>query len=47
METILKKGMQKILYLFYENRNAAIHLREIVRKTGLNENSASRFLKKE
>ena len=45
METILKSGYKKILAIFYNNKSAKIHLREIARKTGLNENSASRFLK--
>jgi len=31
--------------LFYENKKTSIHLREIARKTKLNENSATRFLK--
>ena len=45
METILKSGYEKILSIFYLNKLAKIHLREIARKTKLNENSASRFLK--
>ena len=45
METILKSGYYKIIKLFYEDKNKKIHLREIVRKTGLNENSVTRFLK--
>lgn len=44
METIIKLGYEKILKLFYENKSAKIHLRDIARKTKLNENSASRFL---
>jgi len=44
METILKDGYNKILSLFYNNKFAEIHLREIARKTKLNENSTSRFL---
>lgn len=46
METILKPGYEKILSLFYAHKSAEIHLREIARKAKLNENSASRFLKK-
>ncbi|MDO8656030.1 MAG: nucleotidyltransferase domain-containing protein [Nanoarchaeota archaeon] len=45
MKTILKEGYQKIITLFYNDKYAQIHLREIARKTKLNENSAFRFLK--
>ena|SRR3989344_3915417 len=45
METILKQGYEKIISIFYQNKLAKIHLREIARKTNLNENSATRFLK--
>ncbi|MBN1385851.1 nucleotidyltransferase domain-containing protein [Candidatus Woesearchaeota archaeon] len=41
MKTI---GTSKIMYLFYRNTDKSFHLREIARRTGLNENSASRFL---
>ncbi len=44
MTTILKEGHECILKLFYKDKSAKIHLREIARKTKLNENSASRFL---
>ena len=44
MTTIFKKGHERILQLFYKDKSAMIHLRAIARKTGLNENSASRFL---
>jgi predicted nucleotidyltransferase len=44
METLLKPGFHKILKMFYDNGNSPIHLRGISRKTGMNENSASRFL---
>ena len=44
METITKSGVWTILRLFYNEKNARIHLRDIARKAGLNENSASRFL---
>jgi predicted nucleotidyltransferase len=44
METVFRKGIYKILKVFYINRNSKIHLRELARKTGLNENSISRFL---
>src|SRR3989344_1718418 len=43
METILKEGYEKILSIFYNDKSAK-HLRDISRKTALNENSASRFL---
>lgn len=45
METIFKTGYLKILRLFYEDKKARIHLRDIARRTKLNENSATRFLK--
>lgn len=44
METLLKPGYEKILSLFYNDKHAKIHLRDIVRKAGMNENSVSRFL---
>ncbi len=44
METILKTGYEKILELFYKEKNSQFHLRDIARKTELNENSATRFL---
>ena len=44
MKTLIRKGIDKILYLFYEEKAARIHLRAIARRTGLNENSAYRFL---
>lgn len=44
MKTIMKSGCEKIIRLFYSDKNAKIHLREIARKTRLNENSATRFL---
>ena len=43
METILKTGYEKILTLFYQDKEAKIHLRNIAKKTKLNINSASRF----
>ena len=45
MKTILKEGYEKILRLFYSQKDARIHLREIARRTKLNENSVFRFLK--
>lgn len=45
METVLKPGFEKILTLFYQDKSAKIHLRDIARRTKLNENSAFRFLK--
>lgn len=46
METILKPGFDKILSIFYTDKSASVHLRDIARRTSLNENSAFRFLKK-
>ncbi len=46
MTTILKEGYEKILAIFYTDKYAKIHLRDLARKTKLNENSASRFLNK-
>jgi len=45
MKNLLNSGHSKILQLFYDNKKAGIHLRDIARKTKLNENSATRFLK--
>ena len=45
MDTLLKSGYWKIMKLFYIERNLKIHLRDIARKTKLNGNSVSRFLK--
>jgi len=44
MKTLFKTGFEKILRVFYSDKNAQFHTREIVRRTGLNENSAFRFL---
>ena len=44
MKAVFKEGIWKILKLFYENPGTSIHLREIARRTKLNENSVSRFL---
>nr|AQS29708.1 hypothetical protein [uncultured archaeon] len=44
MVTILKTGHSKILNLYYENKKASFHLREIARKTKLYPNSVTRFL---
>lgn len=44
MKTIFKEGHEKIMSIFYNDKSAKIHLREIARKTKLNENSVSRFL---
>ena len=41
---MLKTGHSKILRLFYENKKAGFHLREIARKTKLYVNSVTRFL---
>ena len=45
MITLLKIGYEKIMTNFYIDKNAKIHLREMARKTNLNENSVTRFLK--
>lgn len=45
MLNIVKKGYKDILRLFYTDK-AQFHLREIAKKTRLNENSAYRFLNK-
>jgi hypothetical protein len=45
MESQHNRGHSKILQLFYNNKTAGIHLRDMARKTMLNENSATRFLK--
>lgn len=44
MQHILKEGYWKILELFYKDKDKKIHLRDIARRTKMNENSASRFL---
>ena len=41
---MIKTGHSKILKLFYEDKKARFHLREIARKTKLYANSAARFL---
>ena len=45
MITILKPGCRSIMHLFYKNKAARLHLREIARQAGLHEPSATRFLK--
>ncbi len=45
MKTMIKTGMWKMLKLFYENRNSALHLRNISRKAKMNESSVFRYLK--
>ncbi len=44
MKTILKPAVYKILNIFYKNRNTPLHLREISRKTAMNESSIFRQL---
>ena len=44
MITILKSGYGKIMQLFYKDRSAKLHLREIARQTKLHEPSVTRFL---
>lgn len=40
----MKEGIWKILGLFYSNKNAPLHLREISRKINLRESGTSRYL---
>ncbi len=44
MKTIIKPTLWKILNLFYNNRNSALHLREIARETKTNESAIFRHL---
>lgn len=44
MKTVFRKGIYELLKVFYNNKNAKVHLRELARRTELNENSVSRFL---
>ncbi len=44
MKTIIKPAVWKIAKLFYSNHNSALHLREIARKTKMNESGISRHL---
>lgn len=44
MLTVLRPGYEKIMRLFYEEKSARLHLREIARRTSLFEPSAYRFL---
>lgn len=44
LNDIVNEGMARILRHFYENKDGSVHLRDLARKTGLNENSAYRFL---
>ncbi|OYT31192.1 hypothetical protein B6U93_04025 [Candidatus Woesearchaeota archaeon ex4484_78] len=44
MITILKSGYWKIMQLFYKDKIARLHLREIARQTKFHEPSVSRFL---
>lgn len=44
MLTMLRPGYGKIMQLFYNNKTARLHLREIARQTQLFEPSVSRFL---
>ena len=41
---MIQTGHSKILRLFYENKRANLHLRDIARKTKLYPNSTTRFL---
>ena len=44
MITLLKSGFWKIMQLFYKDKTARLHLREIARLTKLHEPSVTRFL---
>jgi len=44
MITLLRSGYGKIMQLFYKDKAARLHLREIARQTNLFEPSVSRFL---
>lgn len=44
MITLLKTGYEKIMQLFYKDKSAKLHLREIARQTKLHEPSVTRFL---
>jgi predicted nucleotidyltransferase len=46
MLTIIPQGLRKIFGLFHSNRESSFHVREITRRTRLNQNSTVRFLKK-
>lgn len=46
MLTLLPQGIVRIMQLFYRNKNASLHLREIARQAQLHEPSATRFLKR-
>jgi predicted nucleotidyltransferase len=41
MKTIFKESIYSILRLFYENKNDALHLRDIARKAKLNESTVT------
>ncbi len=45
MMSLIKPGHWKILHLFYTNKSAKLHLREIARKAKLHEPSTTTFLK--
>lgn len=45
MLSLIKPGYWKILQLFYNNKPAKLHIREIARKAGLHEPSTTIFLK--
>lgn len=44
MKTIIKPAVWKVLNLFYNDHNSPLHLREIARKTKINESAISRHL---
>ncbi|MDD9953541.1 MAG: nucleotidyltransferase domain-containing protein, partial [Candidatus Woesearchaeota archaeon] len=45
MITLLQPGYRKIMQLFYKEKNAVLHLREIARRTKLHGPSTTKFLK--
>ncbi|MFA6089120.1 MAG: nucleotidyltransferase domain-containing protein [Candidatus Woesearchaeota archaeon] len=45
MTTLLKPGIDKILYVFYKRKNEKIHLRELARVTKMYGQSITRYLK--
>ncbi len=44
MITVLKSGYWKIMQIFYKDKTAKLHLRELARQTKLHEPSVTRFL---
>jgi len=44
MTTLLKPGIEKLMRIFYDNKQEAFHLRELSRKSGLEGQSITRHL---